>query len=40
MAPVAWKQNIVWRNGVIGIEGGNRNRLKVVYKGKSKAAAQ
>lgn len=40
VAPVAWKQNMVWCNGVIGMEGGNRNRLKVVYKGKSMAEAQ
>lgn len=41
---VAWKQNIVWRNGVIGIEslGGSVGGaiMKVVRKGKSKAAAQ
>lgn len=28
MAPVAWKQNIVWCNGVIGIEVGEEKQTE------------
>lgn len=28
VAPVAWKQNMVWRNGVIRIEGGEEKQTE------------